>query len=463
MSERTVDGSRNRTDAGTDAPALYDFIGVGIGPFNLGLAALTEPLAELNGLFLERSARFDWHPGMMLESSTLQVPFMADLVTMADPTSPFSFLNYLKQVGRIYPFYIRENFNPMRAEYNQYCQWVADRLSNLRFGSTVESVEVDADGTYRVHVAGGETLRARRLVLGTGTTPTIPASCAGLAGPVLHNAAYLARKADLQRMPSITIVGSGQSAAEIYLDLLQDIDVYGYSLNWVTRSGRFFPLEYAKLTLEMTSPEYSAYFQALPAETRDDLISEQKNLYKGINEELINEIYDLLYVKSLAGTVPTQLLTNSALESADWDGSEYTLRFRQQEQQREFTLTTSGLVLATGYSACEPEFLAGLNVRRDARGRFDASADYRIDTGALADAGDSAGAIYVQNAELHTHGLVAPDLGMGAYRNSCIIRDMLGREPYPVETRIAFQHFGAPETDATSAATTQLDLVGGHS
>ncbi len=29
---------------------------------------------------------------MMLDDATIQVPFLADLVTMADPTSPFSFL-----------------------------------------------------------------------------------------------------------------------------------------------------------------------------------------------------------------------------------------------------------------------------------------------------------------------------------------------------------------------------------
>ncbi len=50
--------------------------------------------------------------------------------------------------------------------------------------------------------------------------------------------------------------------------------------------------------------------------------------------------------------------------------------------------------------------------------------------------------IYVQNAELHTHGFVTPDLGMAAYRNSYLIREMLGREPYPVEKAIAFQEFG---------------------
>ena len=49
----------------------------------------------------------------------------------------------------------------------------------------------------------------------------------------------------------------------------------------------------------------------------------------------------------------------------------------------------------------------------------------------------------MQNAEEHTHGLVAPDLGMGACRNSVILA-RLGREVYPVEKRIAFQEFGVP-------------------
>ena len=58
---------------------------------------------------------------------------------------------------------------------------------------------------------------------------------------------------------------------------------------------------------------------------------------------------------------------------------------------------------------------------------------------------DAVGAeILVQNAEAHTHGFVAPDLGMMSYRNSWLIRTMLGREHYPVERSIAFQQFGVP-------------------
>ena len=42
---------------------------------------------------------------------------------------------------------------------------------------------------------------------------------------------------------------------------------------------------------------------------------------------------------------------------------------------------------------------------------------------------------------MHTHSITSPDLGMGAYRNAWIIRELLGREYYPVEKSIAFQEF----------------------
>ncbi|BCW17786.1 monooxygenase [Arthrobacter sp. NtRootA9] len=431
-------------------PAVHDFAAIGVGPFNLGLAALAEPLEGLTGVFLEQRDSFDWHPGMMLEPAHLQVPFMADLVTMADPTSPYSFLNFLKQTGRLYRFYIRENFYPLRAEYNQYCQWVAGQLPSVRFGTAVQEVAYD-DGVYRLSVsgpAGPEVLYARRLVLGTGTSPYVPAaaegilagSAAGGGGLVFHNADYLARKAELQSKRSITVLGSGQSAAEVYYELLQEADAHGYQLNWVTRSGRFFPLEYTKLTLEMTSPEYVDYFHHLPAQQRDQLNKQQKNLYKGINSDLIDAIYDLLYTRSLTGMVDTQLLTHSTLTSAEWDhaAGTHVLHLSHGEQGTSYTLDSEAVVLATGYGYREPGFLAGIGDRiaRDGSGRFAVDRNYST--------GVEPGEIFVQNAELHTHGFVTPDLGMGAYRNSCILREITGREVYPVERSIAFQQFGAP-------------------
>ncbi len=288
------------------------------------------------------------------------------------------------------------------------------------------------------------TFRGRRLVLGTGTPPHIPEACRDLpAGTALHNSRYLEAKSSLQSRDSVTVVGSGQSAAEVYYDLLTDIDEHCYELTWITRAGRFFPLEYTKLTLEMTSPEYADYFHSLPEHTRDRLLSSQKALYKGIDSELINEIFDLLYLKSRARPCPTRLMTNSALTSAGYEEAtgEYVLELRHEEQKRDFTHTTQGLVLATGYSYEVPAFLTPVadRIMWDGSGRFDVGRNYSIDV-----AGNE---IFVQNAESHTHGFVAPDLGMGAYRNSYLIREMLGREYYPVEHSIAFQEFGVPLDD----------------
>ncbi|MCC8478013.1 lysine N(6)-hydroxylase/L-ornithine N(5)-oxygenase family protein [Streptomyces parvus] len=422
----------------TALPDPHDFIGIGLGPFNLGLACLTEPIDELNGVFLESKPDFEWHAGMFLEGAHLQTPFMSDLVTMADPTSPYSFLNYLKERGRLYSFYIRENFYPLRTEYNDYCRWAAGKLSSVRFDETVATVTYDeGDGLYTVTTVSGEAFRSRHLVLGTGTPPHIPEACQGLGGDFIHNSRYLDGKAELQKKKSITLVGSGQSAAEIYYDLLSEIDTYGYRLNWVTRSPRFFPLEYTKLTLEMTSPEYIDYFHALPEETRYRLETGQKGLFKGIDGELIDAIFDLLYQKNLPGPVPTRLLTNSVLVSARYDaeGGAYSLGLRQEEQGKEYELTTEGLILATGYRYEAPSFLDPVQhrLRHDSRGRFDVARNYSIDT--------TGRGVFLQNASVHTHSITSPDLGMGAYRNAYIIGELLGREVYPVEKSIAFQEF----------------------
>ena len=418
---------------------MHDVIGIGLGPFNLGLACLLDPVDDVDAIFLEARDELSWHPGMMLHEATLQVPFLADLVTMADPTSRWSFLNYLKHSGHLYPFYIRESFYPLRREYDDYCRWAADRLASVRLGQAVTRVEHDG-AAYVVSTARGETHRGRRLVLGVGTQPHVPAALREVGGPALHSGDYLRRKAELQRLSSITIVGSGQSAAEIYHDLLAESPEHDYALTWLTRSPRFFPMEYTKLTLELTSPEYTSYFQGLPGATRERVLRDQRSLYKGISGELVDAIFDLHYRLRVQGDGPrTTLVTNTTVVDATWDGSAYDLGLHHDETDEPFGLRTEGLVLATGYRSRVPGFLDPVRERLalDECGRFSASSSYAVDR--------TGGEIFVQNAEEHTHGFVAPDLGMGAFRNSVIVNALTGREVYPVEKRIAVQSFGVPD------------------
>ncbi|MNY75299.1 hypothetical protein D3C86_2145410 [compost metagenome] len=48
---------------------------------------------------------------------------------------------------------------------------------------------------------------------------------------------------------------------------------------------------------------------------------------------------------------------------------------------------------------------------------------------------------------------------MGAYRNSCIINQLAGREIYKVEKRIAFQEFGVQKTESEQPKATILELI----
>jgi len=427
----------------------YDFIAVGVGPFNLGLACLTAPIENLEGLFFDKNESFNWHPGMLLQDTTLQIPFMADLVTLADPTSPFSFLNYIKEQGKMYSFYIRENFLLLRNEYNQYCQWAIRKLPNVFFNTEVTAIEYDENQElYIVNTLCTKTdvttiYKTKKIVLGTGTAPHIPKSCQNLKGKAIHSSTYIQNKAELQKQKSITVLGSGQSAAEVFNDLLQEIDVYGYQLNWITRSSRFFPMDYSKLTLEMTSPEYVDYFYNLPSEKRDDLLKNQKLLYKGINKDLIATIFDTIYNKKVITEIDVNLRTNAACTKASFDENKqsFELELHQVEQDKRYRHKTDALVLATGYGYKLPQFLEGIanRIQWDEKGRFAANRNYSID--------NNASEVFVQNAELHTHGFVTPDLGMACYRNSYIIKEITGVEHYAIETKIAFQEFGVPVSE----------------
>src|SRR5690606_6499809 len=243
--------------------------------------------------------------------------------------------------------------------------------------------------------------------------PTALPSTPLFRSPVVHTGDYLPHRAALVDSGAVTVVGSGQSAAEVYRDLL---DVCGTGpgelrLDWVTRSPRFFPMEYTKLTLEMTSPEYTDHYAALPAALRDRLGREQRSLPTGISGDLVV----------------------AARHDAATD--EYVLTLRHGQLGATAEHRTRAVVAATGYAAQVPPFLAPGLVNLDDRGRYAVTRDYTVDDDRR---------VHVMNGEEHTHGVTAPDLGFGAWRASVILANVTGREPYAVERRIAFQQFGLP-------------------
>ncbi|WP_412850625.1 lysine N(6)-hydroxylase/L-ornithine N(5)-oxygenase family protein [Chryseobacterium sp. PMSZPI] len=424
----------------------YDIIGIGIGPFNLGLAALLEPIEDISSLFLDQAEGFDWHPGLMLDNATLQVPFMADLVTMADPKSKFSFLNFLKETDRLYKFYIREDFFILRKEYNLYCQWVVNQLQSCLFGKKVENIIFnETEQIFNIEVLdlkNNDVIKytAKKIVLGTGTQPRLPAFMKDKSFPhVIHTSEYLDHKEHILNANSVSIIGSGQSAAEIFQDLLPETE-NGIFMSWFTRPDRFFPMEYSKLTLELTSPEYVDHFYNMPSSQRKAVLAKQPPLYKGISYDLINDIFDALYGMSVGNTpLHVALKPSCQLDNISSEGNSYALNFTHIQDNATFTHISDYVILATGYQYNEPKFLENIEnlIQRDEDGLFEVSRYYTI---------DEAENIFVQNAELHTHGFITPDLGMGAYRNALIINTIAGKEIYKVEKRIAFQEFNTQKT-----------------
>ncbi|BFM15927.1 SidA/IucD/PvdA family monooxygenase [Maricurvus nonylphenolicus] len=426
-----------------------DVIGVGLGPFNLSLAALLHPLTDIEAMFFESRDQFDWHPGLMMEDCTLQVPMMADLTTMADPTSEFTYLNYLHRTGRLYNFYFYEEFLIPRSDYNRYCQWSAEQMHSLRFSHTVTAIKANGEG-YQVVVRDNtsqlETIyQARHVVLGTGSVPAIPEGIQHLKGNAncIHSAAYLQRRAELQASNSITVIGAGQSAAEIVLDLLDEQPQHGYEINWLTRGDGFLPMEYSKLGLEHFSPDYIDYFHQLPEATRDSIRKGQDLWYKGISDFTIGEIYNRIYRRSIGNKpVPITLQARSELLNAMAEGDGLRLAFEHRDQQQAFEVTTDKLVLATGHRHPIPDCLSSMldYFEKDSQQRLVINRDYTV-----ASKVPLAGNLYVQNGELHSHGIGAPDLGLGAYRSAAIANQLIGRDHYVIRNKNVFQNFGVAE------------------
>ncbi|MFF3766731.1 lysine N(6)-hydroxylase/L-ornithine N(5)-oxygenase family protein [Streptomyces sp. NPDC001922] len=436
-----------------------DLLGIGAGPFNLSLAALADGAPGLTSAFLDQRTRFQWHPGLLIDGATLQVPFLADLVSLVDPSSPWSFLNYLKTRERLFPFYFAERFHIPRVEYDAYLRWAAGELPTVRFGHQadlirwdparqafeVDFTRLDADGTAE----GLGRLFARNIALGIGTAPHIPAPLRTLAddpaAPVLHSADYLHHRDRLLAARHITVVGSGQSGAEVLLDLLRARPAGHEGLTWLARTPAFAPMEYSKLGLEQFTPDYTRYFHGLPEATRDQVLPGQWQLYKGIDHDTLAAVHDELYRRTLHGGWPDVTLTPGLdVTAAERAHGRIDLTVHHTQQHTRATLTTDAVVLATGYRERPLDgLLAPLDdhIQRDDAGRP------RIDTQQRIVLDDRIpGSLFVQNAERHTHGVGTPDLGLAAWRSAVIVNALTGREIHPLPQRTAFTTFGLDGT-----------------
>ncbi|MCK1823800.1 SidA/IucD/PvdA family monooxygenase, partial [Streptomyces sp. XM83C] len=417
------------------------------------------PLTHLNTAFYDQNPHFNWHPGLLIDGATVQVPFLADLVTLADPTNPWTYLNYLKTHHRLFPFYFAERLHTHRTEYNNYCRWVADNLPNLHFHHQVDTIrwnhehdlfEIDHTqlDTHGQAEALGRTY-TRNIAIGIGTEPHIPHPLRPLAkapdAPVWHSADYLHHRHKIINAEHITIIGTGQSGAEIFLDLLRHRPPGKENIHWIGRTPAFAPMEYSKLGLEHFTPDYTRYFHHLTEPIRDQLLANQWQLHKAINADTIAAIHDELYRRTHNNNWPHTTLTPgiNVRTAGRIATTRIELHLEHTQQGTRQRLTTDAVILATGYKERPlDQLLAALHpyLRHDNADRLRIDEKFRIITDPTI-----TGTIYVQNAERHTHGIGAPDLGLTAWRSATILNTLTGTNPYPLPERTAFTTFGLPQ------------------
>ena len=404
---------------------VLDAVGVGAGPFNLSLAALIAPTG-FSARFFERSANFQWHPGLLFPEATIQVSFLKDLVTLVDPTSQFSFLAFLRAHKRLYRF-INLSGNVSRKEFNQYLQWAAGRLPNVEFGAEVREVAIDGQ-SFSIRV-DHRVLRTKNVVLGTGLVPNVPPwARSHLGDTVFHSNDYLLHPIDATGRV-VAVVGGGQSGAEVAWHLLLDLEHLPAQLIWISHRANFLPLDESPFTNELFNPVYSDYFFTLTREQRDTLLAEQKLASDGISEGLLQRIYDRLYDLEFLESAGRRVRLLPGHEVVDMQhtpgGCELALRDRWGKSQ---TVRADVIVLGTGSSYALPEAMQPLaNRMRWDRDGFPVRADFSVEWD-----GPPELRIYAQDAARHMRGVPDPNLSLMAWRSAIIANSLLGRQVYDV-------------------------------
>jgi lysine N6-hydroxylase len=425
---------------------LLDLAGIGIGPFNLSLAALLEPVPGLRACFFEGKRAFSWHEGQLLPATRLQTSFLKDLVTPVDPTSRHSFLAYLVEKGRFYEFVHADHAAVSRAEFADYLAWVAGRLASLRFAASVDAIEVE-DGIFRLSGSFGEVM-ARNLALATGREPALPPWAEALVGQrFFHVSRLLYERPDVSGL-RVAIVGGGQSGAEAFLSLARDLFGRAQSLTWISRRMGFSPLDETHLTNEWFTPGYVRAFHALPPERRRRHLHDQRLASDGISPSTLAEIYQLLYERrhlALDGE-RFRLLPGREAQAGDFDRRHYTLALANRFDGGRESVAADLVVMATGFAWRLPDCLAPLSDRiaTDRTGAVALDERFR-----LAWEGPHDARIYILNGGLHSHGIAEPQLSLMAWRSAVIANDLAGFARYPLPAPLPLVEWGTEPAATT--------------
>ena len=443
---------------------VFDVIGVGFGPSNLGLAiALEEHNASVpsgerfNARFVELQEQIGWHRGMLIEDATMQVSFLKDLVTLRNPTSEFTFLSYLKERERLVDFINYGSNFPTRMEFHDYLEWAAARFTDrVDYGAeVVEIVPVRVAGTDPVEQVevvyrkGDATirLRARNVAVATGLSPALPRGVT--AGPrIWHNKDLLYNAAQLaDREPKrLAVIGAGQSAAES-VDYLHrtfpTAEVYAV----FARYG-YSPAGDSSFANRIFDPSAVDDFYAAPDGVKEMILGYHANTnYSVVDPDLIDGLYRTHYHERVAGRERLRFCNVSRVADVVAVEDRVELAVESLIDGEREVITADVVVYATGYRAGDPLWLLGGELAeacgRDVAGRLDVRRDYRVKTEALGDGTPVTAGIYVQGPTEHTHGISSTLLSNVAVRSGEIASSIVSDQAVP-----SARPAGAPGVDA---------------
>lgn len=395
---------------------VHDLIGIGFGPSNLALAIALQERGQREGaldvLFLDKQADYRWHGNTLVTQSELQISFLKDLVTLRNPTSPFSFVNYLKQHGRLVDFINLGTFYPCRMEYNDYLRWVAAQfVEQSRYGEEVTAIEpvlhkqrVEALRVMSRDTQGQHHVRTTRaVVVSPGGTPRIPEAFAGLQGDsrVFHHSQYLQSMARLGcangKPMRIAIIGGGQSAAEAFIDLNDSYP--SVQVDLILRGSALKPADDSPFVNEVFSPEFTDLMFSQNGAQREQMIREYHSTnYSVVDIDLIERIYGVLYRQKVSGIARHGFRNLTAVRVATASAEGIELALVNIANGESSLQRYDAVVLATGYERQLHRHL--LEPLRDYLGDFEVARDYRIKTDARCQA-----SIYMQGFCESSHGL----------------------------------------------------------
>ena len=422
----------------------YDVVGIGFGPANLAIAIALEEQSDLQGLrycFLEKQPRFEWHGGMLLEGTRMQVSFLKDLATLRNPASRFTFVNYLHDNHRLDSFINMGTFFPTRVEYNDYMRWSADQFQErVHYGQEVIAIEPVEQGgevewvRIRSRNADGseKEIFTRNLVIGIGGYPKIPAVFAGKMGDnMVHSSRY---KHEYERFgrhetPRIAVIGAGQSAAEIYLDLMDQYP--DGKMDLVSRSRALHPADDSAFVNEIFDPAFTDTIYSRPESERQDFLKRfSQTNYAVVDLAEIEQIYERLYLQKVTGKVQHRFLSNRDIVGVQNDGTRVLLTLRNKDTGVEQTEVYDGVVLATGYNRNGHEEL--LSPMADWMSEQGVERCYRLPMAPGCHAN-----VFLQGCCEETHGLSDTLLSILAVRSQEVVDALIERQRRPAATACA--------------------------